>query len=87
MKIEKREQDFLESIGKRCVAKTPPFFKKLRTIGLVVAAVGTTIVASPVTIPAAIVTAGGYLILGGSIMTAVSQAAVSEEDCEEIEES
>ena len=87
MKMEKREQDFLESIGKRCIAETPPFFKKLRTIGLVLAAVGSTIVASPVAIPAAVVTAGGYLILGGTIMTAVSQATVNEEECEEIEES
>ncbi|MEX1190748.1 MAG: hypothetical protein WEA99_02160 [Brumimicrobium sp.] len=52
---------------------------------MVIAAVGTTIVASPVAIPAAVVTVGGYMILGGSIMTAVSQAAVSEEDCEEEE--
>ncbi len=86
MKVEKREQDFLESIGKRCVSETPPFFKKLRTVGLIVAAVGSTIVASPVAIPAAVVTAGGYMILGGSIMTAVSQAAVNEEECEEVEE-
>lgn len=79
---EKRFQDKLKTIGKRCQADTPPFFKKLRTVGLVVAAVGTTIVASPVAIPAAVVTAGGYLILGGTIMTAVSQVAVSEQDCE-----
>lgn len=79
---EKRLQDKLNTIGKRCQADTPPFFKKLRTVGLVIAAVGTTIVASPVAIPAAVVTAGGYLILGGTIMTAVSQAAVSEQDCE-----
>jgi len=85
MKKGKREQDFLESVGKRCKAETPPFFKKLRTVGLVIAAVGTTIVASPVAIPAAVVTVGGFMILGGSIMTAVSQAAVSEEDCEEEE--
>jgi len=85
MKKGKRVQDFLESIGKRCQSETPPFFKKLRTIGLVIAAVGTTIVASPVAIPAAVVTVGGYMILGGSIMTAVSQATVSEEDCEEEE--
>ncbi|MEX2484029.1 MAG: hypothetical protein WED10_05710 [Brumimicrobium sp.] len=85
MKKGKREQDFLESIVNRCKAKTPPFFKKLRTVGLVIAAVGTTIVASPIAIPAAVVTVGGYMILGGTIITAVSQAAVSEEDCEEEE--
>ncbi|PHR42923.1 MAG: hypothetical protein COA32_16990 [Fluviicola sp.] len=79
---KKKLQDKLKAIGKRCQAETPPFFKKLRTVGLVIAAVGTTVVASPLALPAAVITAGGYLILGGSIMTAVSQAAVSEQDCE-----
>jgi len=79
--MNKREQDHLESIGKRCQAKTPPFFKKLRTVGMVIVAVGTTIIAAPVVLPTAVVTMGGYLILGGSVMAAVSQAAVPEEDC------
>lgn len=79
--MRKREQDFLESLGKRCQAKTPPFFKKLRTAGMVIAAVGTTIIAAPVALPTLVVSIGGYLILGGSVMAAVSQAAVPEEDC------
>lgn len=79
---EKRNQDSLKSVGARCMAETPPFFKKLRTIGLVVAAAGTAILASPVALPAIVGTIGGYLILGGTVATAVSQATVSEEDCE-----
>lgn len=83
MKNGKRKQDLLESVGKRCLADTPPFFRKIRTVGLVIAAVGATILASQMALPPVLVTFGEYMILGGSILTAVSQAAVSEEDCEE----
>jgi hypothetical protein len=78
-----RKQDSLKSFGKRCAADTPPFFRKLRLAGMIVAAVGATIVAAPVALPAIVGTIGGYLILGGTVATAVSQAAVSEEDCGE----
>jgi len=74
----------LKSYFKRCGADTPPFFKKLRTIGLVVAAAGTTILASPIALPALVSTIGGYLIVGGSVATAMSQAAIADDaDCEE----
>lgn len=74
----------------RCPGESPqaddagdtPFFRKLRTVGMVVAAVGTSIIAAPVALPAALVTVGGYLIVGGSVISAVSQAAVGEKDCE-----
>jgi hypothetical protein len=78
-----RKQDSLKSFGKRCGADTPPFFRKLRLAGMIVAAVGATIVAAPVALPAIVGTIGGYLILGGTVATAVSQAAVSEQDCKE----
>jgi hypothetical protein len=79
----KREQDSLNSFVKRCNADTPPFFRKLRLAGMIVAAVGATFVAAPIALPAIVGTIGGYLILGGTVATAVSQAAVSEEDCGE----
>lgn len=63
----------------RCSEPTPKFFKKLRTIGVVLAAVGGVLLAAPVALPAVLVTAGGYLITAGAVATAVSQAAV--EDC------
>ena len=58
----------------RLKAPTPKFFRIIRTVGLVLAAVGGVLVASPIAIPAAIVTAGGYLIVAGSVATAISQA-------------
>ena len=81
--MEKRIQDKLASLGKRCKKETPPFFKKLRTAGIVLAAIGTSILAAPIALPALAVTIGGYLILGGTVITAVSQTAVNEIDFEE----
>ena len=67
------------TLDERVMAPTPKFFKTLRTIGIVIGLVGASILASPVVLPAAIVTAGGYLALAGSIVTGVSQTAVAKE--------
>ena len=60
-------------IIKRAKAPTPKFFKVLRTLGITLAAVGGVIVASPVALPAAIVSVAGYLAVAGSVAAAVSQ--------------
>ncbi len=72
----KQEQDGLSSVGDRIKQKTPPFFKKLRTIGLVVAAIGTSLVMAPVALPVLVTTIGGYLIVGGTVLSTVSQTTV-----------
>ncbi|NBR15134.1 MAG: hypothetical protein EBU01_11240 [Crocinitomicaceae bacterium] len=76
----KQEQDSLSSVGDRIKQKTPPFFKKLRTIGLVVAAIGTSLVMAPVALPVLVTTIGGYLIVGGTVLSTVSQTAVESKD-------
>ena len=63
----------------RLKAPTPKFFKILRNVGLGLAAAGGVIVASPIAIPALIVTIGGYLIVAGSVATAISQAVTTTE--------
>lgn len=67
------------NILERAKAPTPKFFKVLRTIGLALAAAGGAILASPIALPAGIAAVGGYLALGGGILTAVSQVTVDEE--------
>ena len=67
------------TLAQRVLAPTPKFFKILRTIGIVIGLVGASILASPVVLPAAIATVGGYLALAGSIVTGVSQTAVGKE--------
>lgn len=61
-----------EIIG-RWKSDTPTFFKKLRAIGITLGSIGGIIVAAPVALPAAIVTIGGYMIVGGSVIASVSQ--------------
>ena len=59
---------------------TPKWFRIVRNIGLALSAVGGVIATAPVSLPAGIITLGGYLLLGGSIIGAVSQTAVSAEE-------
>ncbi|NCU05567.1 MAG: hypothetical protein GXC73_16470 [Chitinophagaceae bacterium] len=63
----------------RVNAPTPKFFKKLRTIGLALAAVATTIVAAPVALPAIMIKVAGYLAVASGVLSAVSQTAVEGE--------
>lgn len=75
-----RGRDKLKSFFKRCGQDTPPFFKKLRIAGLIIAAAGATLLAAPIALPAAVISIGGYLIVGGTVATAMSQAAMNDED-------
>ena len=59
---------------------TPPFFKKIRNIGLLIAAVGSSILAAPVTLPLLLVNIAGYLVVAGGVMSTVGQAAVKREE-------
>jgi len=61
------------NIIERAIAPTPTFFKKLRNIGLVLAAISTAIVTAPVSLPVAVVTAAGYLAVASGVISAVSQ--------------
>lgn len=75
-------KDKLKSFFARCGEETPPFFKKLKRVGLIVAAAGTAVVTAPIGLPAVVVTIGSYLIVGGAVATAVSQAAIDDaNDC------
>jgi len=64
----------------RVIAPTPKWFKVLRNVGIALASVGGVIIASPVVLPVGLVSAAGYLILGGSIISVVSQTAVKSEE-------
>ena len=69
----------------RVSAPTPKWFKIIRTIGITLTAVGGAILAAPVAIPATIVTVAGYVMLGGTIATAIAQTAMQTEDDKEKE--
>ena len=68
------------NVVERVKAPTPKWFKVLRTIGITLASVGGAFLASPVALPAGIVTAAGYLLLGGTVVSAVAQTGVKSEE-------
>ncbi|MAN88336.1 MAG: hypothetical protein CL555_16445 [Algoriphagus sp.] len=61
------------TIIERAKAPTPKFFKVLRNVGLALAAAGGALLAAPISLPAGIVALGGYLTVGGTVLTEVSQ--------------
>ena len=69
----------MKQVVRRMKSDTPQFFKKLRRIGVALAAVGAAIIASPVALPAALVKVAGYLAVAGTVAGTVSQAAVKNE--------
>jgi len=68
------------NIVERVTAPTPKWFKIIRTVGITLTAVGGAILTAPIALPATIVTVGGYLILGGTVATAIAQTAMQTED-------
>ena len=68
------------NVLERALAPTPKWFKILRTVGIALASVGGIIIASPVALPVGLISTAGYLVLGGSIISVVSQTAVNAEE-------
>ena len=69
----KIQKSIMSKIVDRIKAPMPKFFKVLRNIGLIMAGVGTVLLTAPVSLPATVVTIGGYLVTAGGVATAVSQ--------------
>jgi hypothetical protein len=69
----------MKKVIDRAKAPTPKFFKKLRNIGLVLAAISTAIITAPVALPAALVTAAGYVAVASGVVSAVSQITTTNE--------
>ena len=66
-------------LAERVKSPTPKFFKKVRNIGLALAAVSASILAAPMALPAIVIKIAGYLAVAGSVAGTVSQAAVKGE--------
>lgn len=66
-------------ITERVKSPTPPFFKKIRNIGIAVATIGSTILAAPVALPVIVLKIAGYLAVAGAVAGGISQTAVSSE--------
>lgn len=64
------------TLVERAKAPTPKFFRLLRSLGLALLGISSTVAAAPVLLPASIVGAAGYVAVAGSVLTAVSQLTV-----------
>jgi ABC-type xylose transport system permease subunit len=60
------------------MSTTPKWFKAIRTIGLILTGIGTALVTAPISLPAVVVTLGGYLIVGGAVASAVATTATTD---------
>ena len=69
----------MKKIIDRAKAPTPKFFKVLRTVGLALAAVGGTILAAPIALPAIITTIGGYVAVAGGVLSTASQLTTTDD--------
>ena len=69
----------MKKIINRAKAPTPKFFKVLRTVGLALAAVGGTILAAPIALPAIVTSIGGYVAVAGGVLSAASQLTTTDD--------
>ncbi|WP_207532961.1 hypothetical protein [Desertivirga arenae] len=74
----------LRNLKTRIKAPTPPFFRKVRSLGILLGAIGTAVLSAPIALPAAITTVAGYLVTAGLVATAVSSTAVEKEEALEL---
>ena len=65
------------TVLQRVQAPTPRFFKSIRNIGLILAAIGAFILAAPVGLPAVVLTIAGYLTVAGAVASTISQVTTT----------
>ena len=58
---------------------TPKLFRRIRNVGIVLAAISSVIISAPIALPAALVTLSGYLAVAGGIASAISQITTEKE--------
>jgi hypothetical protein len=68
------------TIKDRVKKPTPPFFKKLRNTGVLLAAVSASLFAAPVALPAVLLKIAGYLAVAGTVAATVSQTVTAENE-------
>jgi len=73
------------NIVERAKAPTPKFFKILRSIGLALLGISGSIIAAPVLLPAAVVTAAGYVAVAGGVISVISQITVDTETLKQVQ--
>jgi hypothetical protein len=75
-----KHKNKIMNLLQRITAPTPSFFKKIRKLGIILATISGAILAAPLVLPPALITAATYLGIAGSVATAVSQTASETDD-------
>lgn len=73
----------MKELKRRWSGKTPKFWKKVRNIAITLGAVAGVILTAPVSLPAAVITAAGYLATAGTVAATLSQLTVEDKKEEE----
>ncbi|MDC8000120.1 hypothetical protein POV26_03660 [Aequorivita todarodis] len=66
------------NLFERLKRPTPRFFRRLRNIGVGMTAIGGAIVTMPLVLPVALTIIAGYLIVGGTVASVVSQMVIND---------
>jgi hypothetical protein len=74
----------MKELKGRWKAKTPKFWKKVQKIAIVAGTIAGIIIAAPVALPAAVITAAGYVVTAGTVAATLSQLTI--EDAKKIED-
>jgi ABC-type xylose transport system permease subunit len=74
----------MKNLKDRWNAKTPKFWKRVRNIAITLGAIAGVILTAPVSLPAAVITAAGYLATAGTVAATLSQLTV--EDSNQLKE-
>jgi len=70
----------MSELKKRWNGKTPKFWKKVQRVAIVAGAAAATLLAAPVTLPAAVVAIAGYVITAGTVAATLSQFTVEDKE-------
>ncbi|CAN5754634.1 hypothetical protein BH10BAC3_BH10BAC3_12170 [soil metagenome] len=66
----------MKKIIYRAKLPTPPFFRRLRKLSVILASVSAVILTAPITLPAIVVTVAGYTAVAASVAGVISQLTV-----------
>lgn len=72
-----------KTIKERWNAKTPKFWKKVQRIAIAAGTLAGVIIAAPVALPAAVITAATYVVTAGTVAATLAQLTVDDKKIEE----
>jgi hypothetical protein len=67
-----------KTLKERWKSKTPKFWKRVQRWAIITGTVAGIILAAPVALPAAVVTAAGYIVTAGTVAATLSQLTVDD---------